>query len=480
MFNPKTGAKQVYTSITIGLVVDTNDPQQTGRLRIMVPSYGDRSDGPTSDIPWAAYIAPFGGTLNNDNATRGTEQKPSHGPITYGMWNIPKVGAAVAVTCIDGDPMSRIWLGCLQSEMLGHTLPHGRYSIDNGSEPDGPLNSQEQPIQPLYDNLTTAFTSRADNYEWRTRGADYSACAVNPQQYDIISQKADDKDVSFTSKDGKTVVIRQGYALSQIEPNITFPDTTGKNYDSQVYSWTTPGFHSISMDDRKENCRLKMRTSSGHQVILDDTNERIYINTAEGRNWIELDQDGNIDIYSTKRVSIRSESDINFSSDKTIRMHGKEGIHMYSGKEVRVQATEDIHVKTAQNLRVHSSQDTKIQADGELHAKSTGSNYIETAGDFNIKAVGLGKITSTDILHMTGKEIYETGEHIYHNGPVATLATDATPASELDAYWTNRVPSHEPWGRCVTLNDTTHDPKYSYDDPAMGTDDKVRNPNWRR
>jgi hypothetical protein len=234
------------------------------------------------------------------------------------------------------------------------------------------------------------------------------------------------------------------------------------------------------MDDRKENCRLKLRTTAGHQVILDDTNERIYINTAEGRNWIEMDQDGNIDIFSTKRVSIRTESDLNLTSDKTIRMHGKEGIHLYSGKEVRVQALEDIHVKTAQTLRTHSVQDTKMQADGEIHSKSTGNTNIEAGADINIKAGGVGKVTAGGVLNLTGSQILETAGQIHLNGPTAATAGSADAASEEAAMWTNRIPTHEPYGRCITAGDFTHDPKYDYDNPAMGTDDKVRNPNWRR
>ncbi len=480
MFNPKTNPNQVYTSITIGTVVDTNDPQQTGRLRVVVPSYGDRSDGLVSDLPWASYISPLAGTLNNDNTKRGTEQQASHGPISYGMWNIPKVGAAVAVTCIDGDPMSRIWLGCLQPEMLAHTLPHGRYIIENGSEPDGPLNSQEQQIQPTYNNLTTAFGSRNHNYEWRTRGADYSAASINAQQFQVISQTSDDRGVSFTAQDGKTTVFQQGYSQSQIEPDVTFAETTGKNYDSHTYSWTTPGFHSISMDDRKENCRMKFRTTAGHQIILDDTNERVYINTAEGRNWIELDQDGNIDIYSTQKVSVRSESDINLSSDKTVRLFGGQGIHMYSGGEIRMQSQADLHLKSAAAIRAHSDTDTHFESGGVFSVKTAGDMLLDTATNMNLMASGEGRMTSSGLLSLTGSDIYQTGGQIHFNGPTATQAQMASPAGEQPAFWTNRLPAHEPYGRCATSGDFTHDPKYQYDDPAMGTDDKARGPYWRR
>ena len=454
--NPK------YQGLTVGIVVDTNDPQQTGRLRIMVPTYGDRHDTAVADVPWAMYVSPFGGTVNNDSLKRGTEQQGSAGPVAYGFWNIPKLGSTAIVTCIDGNPMARLWIGCLHTERLNHTLPHGRYVINGDGEPDGPLNSSEERIQPLYQNQGAAFGPKSQNYEWRTRGADFSATATADNFYveDGVSSIPDDKDVNFTAGDGKTTSIRQGYALSQIEPDLR-TSSTNKNYDSQVYSWTTPGFHSISMDDRQENCRVKIRTTSGHQVILDDTNERIYINTCEGRNWIELDQDGNIDIYATTKVNIRTEGDINLTADKSIRMHAGEAIHMYS-KKMNIQTTEDYHVKVGASAKIHSTGNMSLQTDASLHLLVGSEGMITTGGTLHLKA---------------GGQILGQGSQVYMNGP---SPTSASPAGEDRAKFTNRVPSHEPWARMTTKDDYSHEPKYDYDNPAVGSEDKARGKNWRR
>lgn len=423
----------IYYGFTVGTVVDTNDPQQTGRIKVMVPSYGDRPDTPVGDLPWAIYVSPLGGTMNNEKIERGAQEMTTPGPVGYGFWNIPKIGSSVVVTCVDGYPGARLWVGCLHTERLNHTLPHGRFIVESEDNQDGPFDSYEQPIQPLYDNQTTTFGSRAGNYEWRTRGADYSATATADNFYleDGFSKKQDDKDVVLKSKDGKQTIIRQGYAKSQIEPELK-SEATEVNYDSHVYSWTTPGFHSISMDDRKENCRVRIRTTSGHQLILDDTNERIYINTCEGKNWIELDQDGNVDIYATTKVNVRTEGDINFTADKTIRMHA-EDIHMY--------ATNNVH----------------IQASNDFHAKVGGKGMITTDGALHLKATG---------------QIIEQGSQIHLNGP--------TPTSATKAKWTNRVPAHEPYARMSTKNDYSHEPKYDYDSPEIGSEHKTRGKFWRR
>lgn len=423
LHNPK------FTGLTVGTVVDTDDPQQTGRLKILVPSYGDRPNVKKEDLPWARYVSPLGGITSG--IARGPEQDEGQGAVAYGFWNIPKVGAAVIVSCIDGSPAARLWIGCLHTERLNNTLPHGRFMQQDDGELSGPLDSTEQPIEPLYSNMTNAFGGRLNNYEWRTRGGDYTATATADNYYrdDLFCKVPDAKDQPVKTKDGNTTNIRQGYAQSQI-------NRTTKNYDSQVYSWTTPGFHSISMDDRPENCRMKFRTTAGHQIILDDTNERIYINTPDGNSWVELDQDGNIDVYSSVKVNVRTDGDINLTAAKSIRMYAGEAIHMY-----------------------------------------TANMHIETSENYNVLVGTEGKITTGGTLHLTaGGQILGKGTQIHLNGP--------TPTNADSAKWVNRIPAHEPWGRCTTKSDAgetrTLEPKFDYDSPLIGREDKVRNPKWLR
>ena len=56
-----------HSFMTVGTVVDTNDPQQNGRLRVSCPKWGDTDKTLITDLPWASYVSPFGGVL-----TKGT------------------------------------------------------------------------------------------------------------------------------------------------------------------------------------------------------------------------------------------------------------------------------------------------------------------------------------------------------------------------------------------------------------------------
>lgn len=449
-FNQGAQPSDTVQTVTVGIVVDTNDPQEMGRVRAVCPQWGDSLQTPVENLPWAVYLSPFGGQTSK--GSRGPGIQESDGGIAYGMWAVPKVGAQVAVMCIDGDPMYRMYIGCIYDQFTPHTMPHGRWMYEDhpaldktgaAPAPYGPYTSREHSIQPLYDNTRQAFgDDTSTNYERRTRAADYSVSAIGVESLDYTHSKAqDDKSVTV---DGWSAT--NGYQASRIDPHAP-SSLRDKNYDSQVVAITSPGFHAVSMDDRQENCRIRMRTTSGHQIIMDDTNERIYISTAHGNNWVEMDQDGNIDIYSSNKVNIHSADSINLTADKTVRIHGGEGVHIYSGAAMNIQSVGDVSVKSDANIR----------------AGAGVSTFIQAANTMNIRS---------------GNTMLLTGSTIHLNGPTAAAA------SPKPAMWTSRVPDHEPWARTMTSSDYSHTAEFSYTDSSVNRSERGRTIErgmfWRR
>ncbi len=485
-FQNDTDTDNKFYGVTIGTVVDTNDPQQNSRVRVICPSFGESLSTNIEDIPWTIVSHDVMGTT--EVGTRGPDLSQSRGPIAYGFWGVPKLNAQVLIMCIDGDMRHRVFMGCVPSQLNNHTMPHGRWTYDehpatdgiSAAYPKGPFTTTEYPIEPLSTNFKLAFGDADINYEWRTRAADYSVSAVDIEHLNATYSKiADDKDVQF---DGWTS--RQGYQASRLDP-LTETTLTQNNYDSLVYSFVTPGFHGISMDDRQENCRIRARTTSGHQIIMDDTNERIYISTAQGKNWIEMDQQGNICMYTDNKVSIRSKQDINLTSDASIRLTAGDSIHMKSGNEIRVQAANDVHFKFEGNLQAHVSQQTNITTDGNLNLLSRQNVNIESSSNFNIKSgSNLNLESGSNTNQKAGGNIIETATQIHHNGPAAASAGSATPAAEQPAMLTNMVPNHEPWARTMTANDFTHEPEFAYNSNQVGKVERgktfMRGRFWRR
>jgi hypothetical protein len=323
---------EIYNSITTGTVLDTNDPQGRNRIKVWCQFFGDRLNVKVEDLPWCIHITPFGGIINSNVMTRGTDTTADYvteGTVGYGMWCSPKIGSEVAVICLNGDPSRRAYFGSIVPAHTGHTMPHGKFSKVNN---DGPFSSADKPIQPLYRNMHKAFNNNTVSPEWATRMSDF-ACSGEAKN---VTNQGDTKDKS-------------NYKQSRLQPNI-INKFTGKNYEPHNFSITSPGFHTISFDDSVDNCRLKIRTTGGHHIVLDDTNERIYINTAEGENWIEFDQDGTIDIYTSQKLSIHAKSDINLKSDESIRLTAK-NLHLNAAEELRITG-KDVHIKATNTLNI--------------------------------------------------------------------------------------------------------------------------------
>lgn len=456
-----------FDSLTIGTVIDTNDPQQMGRVRVYCPAW-DSDNISLNDIPWAMYMTPFGGVTRSNN--RGPDDSTTDGAVAYGAWHIPKVGANVIVMCIDKNPHYRIWMGCIYDQFMPHTMPHGRFLNDDQT---GPVSSSEKPINPLSDNFNKAFNNSKD-YEWKTRISDYSVASIDNT---IVNEKRTESSM---------VDDKDGYSLSRIDPNITINQR--KNYDSQVYCWVTPGFHSLSMDDRAENSRMRLRTASGHQILMDDSNERIYIMTAEGENWIEMDQKGNIDIFSNKRVSIRAKKDINLTSDETIRLHGKKGVHMSTQEgDIRLDAKQaNIQIAADKNIVIKSLEKYSLTTKSfDLSA----SDYVTIGSESTLNIKGLFTYISGSILVGIngGGSVLISASAIHLNGPEAPIASKPIIQNSEPSFWTNRVPDHEPWPRVLIKNpylNIDHTPEFEKNDINVNKVEEGatlnRNKNWKR
>lgn len=384
----------VTNSTTVGVVVDTDDPLQQGRLRVFCPSHGD-DPSKIHQLPWCVYVSPFGGVINSSEYERNGVT--SEGAIAYGMWAIPDLGANVLVGCIDGDLRRRYWFGCIYDQQQTHTLFSGRFEWSGGGEVNGPLSSNGKPIQPAYDNLREAFANKTNSPEYQSRVAEYTASAVsktNSQQPNQagnihLDQQQDEIAAAQEFSFVKPIVGSHGYDYSG------FGHVPLKA--SRVVGLSSPGMHSITMDDRPFNNRTKWKSSSGHQIILDDSNERIYISTAKGGNYIEMDSSGNIDVYAKNRLSFHSDSDINFDATGSIRLTAGVGIYGYAGGEnglpnlgtaptigeIRFQAQKDMHV-ISDNYRQLSFADTIFEVGGKRCETVGGDSFLQVQNDINV------------------------------------------------------------------------------------------------
>ena len=346
-----------------GVVVDTADPQEMGRMKVWCPSI----DGPNPNIemlPWVTYVTPLAGQAHDYPAGNGGK---STGPVSYGFWAVPKCGARVLIGFLYNDYNQRIYMGSFFYVHGNRSLPNGR-NIEN----EAPQSDSYDPIEPMSSNLKTQFNNDLANSIAQTRGA-----------YERqVAQAKDDKDE------------KEGYQI-----RVTPYDQAG-DLDPQTYCITTPGRHAIIMHDNPKTARVRIKTAEGHQIILDDANERIYISTSRGNTWIELDLDGHVHIHGGASVSIGAGKDINLSAGGNI--------NIAAGGNLNLAATGYAHMSACKDISL--SGDSKMN--------------LTTGGTLNLKA---------------GPSIISTAGVIHFNGPEAETAECADKPSV--------VPNHEPWDR---------------------------------
>ena len=388
-----------------GIVLDTADPDQMGRCKIWIPAVdGEFYD--KDNLPWCEYASPLAGFTSDFK--RGRQNLTTNGLTSYGWWAIPKIGAMVLCFFLNGDPNRRFYFAQYFNLHQNRTLPDGR-NVNPDSGDVGCFTEEYNQMRPEMDNLMQQFNGDLTAAEAKTRGV-------------WERQVAQDK----TDKDGN-----DGYATA----------TSDDYLDPQTYCMVTPGRHAIIMQDAPDSCRMRIKTTEGNQIILDDSNERIYISTARGGTWLEFDEDGHIHLFGNDSISIRSGNDINIIADNNVNIEAKNNINVKA-----VNGTLNAASKGDMTLSSLGA-NTYLTACSDLHLLAKSTAYI-TGNETNFTSSGNMYLTPGRFdLRSTGP-ITITGKPSNINGPVAMSGTDAQCGENPSD--PPIVPDHEPWSRPAT------------------------------
>lgn len=361
-----------HNGLLEGVVVATDDPQQMGRVKVWVPAID--GDHYTIDvIPWCTYVTPLGGQVEDFPA--GPGGNATGGFTSYGWWAIPKMGSSVLVGLLYGDENKRCYIGSMFGDHGNRSLPVGRNRPDFAP---APVSDTFDPIEPQTNNLNIQFNGDLKSSQAQTRGA-------------YERQVAQDQDL----KDGAS-----GYQTAM----------QGKGLESQTFCLTTPGRHSIIMQDNPKTGRMRIKSAWGHQIIMDDVNERIYISTARGKSYFEMDADGHVHCFADESYSVAAGGDINFTAGGSINLAAGADLNLAAGGKAVMSGCGGVHI-SGKTINLDSG---------------SGMNLLAAGG------------------------VLVTGSTVNLNGPTAAAADCAgTPTI---------VPAHEPWKR--PTGSTTRNPNW--------------------
>jgi hypothetical protein len=194
-----------------------------------------------------------------------------------------------------------------------------------------------------------------------------------------------------------------------------------------------PTYASIDAGDKDgdvtkpANELIRLRTRTGHQILLHNTEDLIYITNSRGTSWIELTSDGKIDIYAQDSISVHTSNDLNFYADRDINM----------------EAGRNFNLKTAGRHQTEVGKDKITIVDGKVAIKVAGTHDEQiagttkvtvTGGDFDLNTSGGNNLTSGGNMNIKAANTSIDGGNINLNSGVSSASDTATPPDPLSTF----------------------------------------------
>jgi hypothetical protein len=181
------------------------------------------------------------------------------------------------------------------------------------------------------------------------------------------------------------------------------------------------GGHQFYFDDGEGSEHFRVRTRGGAQVLLDETNGIVYAINKAGTAWIQMDAEGNVDIFGAKSFSVRSQENINLYADQNINLEAKAAINIKAG------ATTKLHSVGALDIKTNAT--ANLTAVGSLTLKSDAAGIISVAGKASINSSGCD-IESGGPVNIDGSVIRLNDGAA--NAPSGSAAQTPQPASKTN------------------------------------------------
>lgn len=366
-----------------GIVKNNVDPTRSGRLQVYIEAFADGGENDDSKWTTVSYMPPFyGATPPGRTADNGAGAYPGN-QNSYGMWfTPPDLGVTVVCIFVNGDRSQGFYIGVVPENGINHMIPaigsEANYIPGNANQEAYFVNSELMP--------TTEINSNNERFDNAGRFYDQSKPIQSVVAASLFQQGLA-KDIergpirSSAQRESPSAVfgistpgvpIYQG-GLSPKDTRRRLNSGEVRPQDLEVIG--RMGGHTLVMDDGDidgRNALLRLRTAKGHQITMNDSGNFFYIIHANGQTWIELGQEGTVDIFSTNSVNVRTQGDINFHADRDI--------NMFAGRDVKIKAKNSIKMEADVDFNITAQQDFKLWSRGTIGVKADGSLAVQSAG----------------------------------------------------------------------------------------------------
>lgn len=334
----------------LGIVKGNIDPTRMGRLKVHIPSLAKTSDPSEDQLITCEYLAPFYGAKGGRYA-KGAGVGFEDSQHSYGMWMVPPdLETKVLVIFAEGKMEQAYWIGCVQEPYTNHMTPGIASSTntndlgDAGFEGADAGEVESKKTKYGTENVPSGELNR--NRQGALQNGNYESIPkpIHPFAETLLKQGLSADDVrGNTSSSARRETPSQVFGIStpgRKDEKTTKVSVGTKDSEAKDFVTRKTG-HTFVMDDGDvdgNNQLTRLRTASGHQLLMHDTEGVVYLANGSGKAFIEMDTDGTISVYSEGGINMRSGLDFNLHSDTNINFHAKGTINFTSENHVSLNA----------------------------------------------------------------------------------------------------------------------------------------------
>lgn len=402
---PNAGGANIRTVPVIGVVKDNIDPIRAGRLQVYISDFSGKDAENSNSWVTVCHMSNFYGL------TQATAPDSGYGeflknPHSYGMWQSPPdIGTQVVCMFINGDPNYGYYVGSVyEPEALQMVPAIGSRDniITNAGEAAAYGGATRLPVVNINANDKKIFES--SNFLNETKPV-HSVVAAQLSQQGLLRDPIRGTIGSSSQRESPS---RLGWGVSTPGRPVYEGGFTDETIGAAVEGGSAPGLkvvarqggHSIVLDDGDIVGRdqlIRLRTSTGHQILMSDSGQTLFIIHANGQSWIELGKEGTIDMFATNSVNIRTQGDLNLHADNNININAMKALNiaadtikMTSEKETTQRVGTDFSFYSGAKYTIKVDAGMSMASAGEASYLSDSTTYINgSIINLNTGAAGL-------------------------------------------------------------------------------------------
>lgn len=352
-------------------IVSHLDPTYMGGLEVQLLHEVGNDESKSGQLHQVKYISPFLGQTSVEYVGEDPDDY-NNTQKSYGMWMVPPdIGTTVAIIFIDGDPRKGYWIGCVQDNAMNFAMPgHAATTFHSDGEeervPVAEYNKKTQgstvdpsqikkPTSPMAKVLTEQGLIKDDIRGITTSSArrEVPSAVFGISTPGPVDKRSGAKKGRIGKSEHK---ISAGFVSRLGGSSFVMDDGDDKFLRKTPASEGPPEYAAVEQDETDglpeipHNELVRIRTRTGHQILLHNSEDLIYIGNARGTTWIELTSNGKIDIYAEDSISMHTMGDFNVTAENNINLTAKGDINLNASVNANITAGANSNIKSAHHF----------------------------------------------------------------------------------------------------------------------------------